>query len=193
MTWSDFPEDLFEVLVPKLTPCHFKSLHLVNRRFNALVKLHVTRISPKTLQYLFKPNRFPNVTSLDLSRCWDQIHDHSLQTFSKCYSLCKGTKLKSLSLAKCHGVTNKGTAALSLYLTQLEELNLGGCRSPVPASYIGYTGVNGETIGGLKRLKKLQLRWNPVSDASFSTITHLTHLTHLDLGIILYDGGRMCE
>lgn len=182
MSWADLSDDIFERLAPHLRRCQLKSLHLVHRRFNALVKAQVTHLTPRHLS-LEIPRAFPNVVHLDLSRCWNEVNDVRLIALTKIYARDASGKLKSLNLSKCHGVTNKGIAAVSQNLSRLEVLNLDGCRSSVPASYVGYTGVSGETLHGLIRLKKLHLRWNPVTDTSFQTVTKLTELTHLDLGL----------
>jgi len=180
-SWADVSEDIFERLLTQLGRSHLKSLHSVNRRFNALVKARIAQLTPRHLN-LDIPQAFPNLTALDLSRCWNEVNDVRLIALSKIYSRKNPKKLKWLNLSKCHGVTNKGIAAVAQNFNQLEQLNLDGCRSSVPASYVGYTGVSGETLLGLTKLRKLHLKWNPVTDVSLQIIAGLQNLTHLDLG-----------
>lgn len=183
MGWNDVSEDIYDQLVPKLSPLHLKTLHLVSRHFRHLVKTRLSVLLPREL-HLDIPERFPNLTRLDLRRCWDQVNDVKLIALVNIFSRHSKLKLKVLNLSKCHGITDKGVEAISKHLWSLEELDLSGCRSPVPKSYVGYTGVSGATLYGLSRLKKLKLTWNPVTNAAFRKIAKLKDLTHLDLGQI---------
>eukprot|EP00210_Caulerpa_lentillifera_P003398 g3242.t1 len=180
MTWSELSEDVYDILSFHLDRRQLQSLHLLNRHFRRMVSSRLKLLTPRQIS-LEIPFPFTKIHQLDLSRCWNEVNDTTIISLTK--RLSRSTvKLQHLSLSRCHGVTNRGIAAIADHLNQLVSLNLSGCRSPSPIDRVGYSGVNGETLIGLNKLTTLYLRWNPVTDASFEIIARITGLTELDLG-----------
>ncbi|GMH35335.1 hypothetical protein BSKO_03203 [Bryopsis sp. KO-2023] len=183
-TWESLPQDVVQLIVDLLRWPEVGALCLVNRHWKATVRTAVRTLRPS------QPNPdlvdiLPNIESLDLSSCWDGVDD--LKVIRIARKLARQKTLRSLNLSKCHALTNRAIAEVSRSLLDLETLVLTGCREPFPIAQaksgkMGYAGVNGGTLIGLKKLKHLDLQWNPVSDTSMKTLVELTSLTKLMLG-----------
>lgn len=179
--WSSLPPNSSQLVASFLRRQEIRALSQVNKHWRGAVRPALSSLSPSVLAPLVV-DRFPCLTHLDLSKCWDSVNDAKIEWFVR--ELCHKNSLKSLSLAKCHQLTNKGIAAVVEWLPGLEKLVLAGCREPfpVPVGHMGYIGVNGDTVVGLAKLLHLDLRWNPVTDETVASLVKLTTLKNLVLG-----------
>lgn len=181
MDWTNLPQNLIQQFVGFLRCPEVSSLCLVCKHWKFVVRLNIHHLRPAQ-PYPDLLDLFPNLQHLDLSGCWDGLDDAKIQEWVK--KLAPLKIIKSINLSKCHSLTNAAIAEISQSLLNLETLILNGCREPfpVPVGSMGYCGVDGDTLGGLLKLRHLNLRWNPVSDSSILTLATLTSLTQLVLG-----------
>ncbi|XKL68590.1 hypothetical protein PGB90_004081 [Kerria lacca] len=135
-------------------------LHLQQRRINPTLVSSLTRRGIKRIQILSVVKSFReitqgigNLTSLNLSGCYNVRDDNLYQAFSMPIST-----LLHLDLSLCKQITDRCILRIVHSLENLETLELGGCWN---VTDIGL----GAIAHGLKRLKSLNLRscWS-VSD-----------------------------
>eukprot|EP00803_Ostreobium_quekettii_P007767 evm.model.scf_79.9 EVM.evm.TU.scf_79.9 scf_79:69158-71064(-) len=181
--WCRLPRDIIEALLPRLRNPELRALCGANQHWNACLKGAVTCLRPSHFKISGIPPSFTSLMSIDLGACWADVDDALLTSISGTLAQRPGG-IRRLSLSKCHALTNAAVATLCASLPALESLNLSGCRSPYPVpvrTRVGYSGVDGDTVGNLTLLRDLDLSWNPVSDQSLRRVVALTGLTRLVL------------
>ncbi|CAD7695855.1 unnamed protein product [Ostreobium quekettii] len=152
--WCRLPRDIIEALLPRLRNPELRALCGANQHWNACLKGAVTCLRPSHFKISGIPPSFTSLMSIDLGACWADVDDALLTSIS-------------------------GTLPARAGVPQPQRLP---SPYPVPVrTRVGYSGVDGDTVGNLTLLRDLDLSWNPVSDQSLRRVVALTGLTRLVL------------
>ena len=151
MLLSELPDELLQLIAASLDEAALSEAQLSCRGWRGAFGRAVLRLHPRQLPPQILPRRFPNLQSVDLSRCVG-----SLVTDAAVRSLSALTLLTALCLKGCSKVSSEAVRELQA-LAMLERLDLSGCKVRCCASLF--------PRGRARDLPGLEVQWEVFASA----------------------------
>lgn len=198
LEWSQLPESIMCEILRRLKQEDTTNLRMVCRDWYQTVTQSLESLKPNEFHPRNLARDFPLLRILDLSQCVEDVTEEGLQSIKdlkhltrlnlgRHHNLISSTitdrslipiqsmaKIKSLNIAQCVHITDRGLYQISQGLRELQEINLSGC--------VGVTDRGVHDLASIRSLQVLELPWClKISDQGLQYLTNLPNLKTLNI------------
>jgi len=198
LEWCQLPESIMSEILRLLKQEDTTNLRMVCRDWYQTVTQSLESLKPNEFHPRNLARDFPLLRILDLSQCVEEVTEEGLESIKdlkhltrlnlgRHHNLISSTitdrsllpiqsmaKIKSLNIAQCVHITDRGLYQIAEGLSELQEINLSGC--------VGVTDRGVQDLASIPSLQVLELPWClKISDQGLQYLTSLPNLKTLNI------------